>query len=251
MDYKIFRRNNYIVVTDENNVHYTGFAKNVLVNKTSESSTNFFFKGIEKFSDIVPLANIKTEAGGAYTEQEWEDFYTLNTGFNTPQVGGERLYRGVIDYNDTSTTTTPIELNSGNANLSTWVNLPNDGLGAYSLNTVVGVSDIIDTTDGKYDFSELKQGDLVDLRIDLRVTTNTPNVLVKARILLGGVHANAFPIEFAHRYYDSQLTDDVFIASTKIDLQEPFLFTDKSILQVWADKDTTIKNLGVRNWLHL
>lgn len=226
---------------------------------SNESDINYTVQNVFDANDKIINSRGYEEFTGVVDD---DAFITLLDTLKVISVGGValegRVYCGVIDYGDTSTDPnrlpvagTPIEINSGAGNLSTWVDVPNDGQGAFSVNTVDGVTDIINVANGEFDFTELKIGDLIRTRSDLRVTTNTPNVVVKHRLLLGGNHASAFPLEFGHRFYSSQEVIDVFTVSTEFDLQEPFLLTSGAKLQVWADKSATIQNVGVRNYLFL
>ena len=86
---------------------------------------------------------------------------------------------GFIDYNNTDTGTTLLA--------DTWTALPNDGLGAFSnsLYPPDSVTELIDTTVGMFDFSELSLGDTVLIRNDFTVTPNTNNALLELRYTLG------------------------------------------------------------------
>lgn len=81
---------------------------------------------------------------------------------------------GWQDYNDLATATTPISLSG------TPTAITNDGLGAFTNKTygVNGHGDIWDTAGQVFDWSSLKLGDTVDFRLDVLVTTGSPNVEV-------------------------------------------------------------------------
>ena len=87
---------------------------------------------------------------------------------------------GFIDYNDSSAAVTLVA--------NTWTDVPNDGAGGSSLDTYKpsGVNDILDTSTGYFDFSDLELGDEVFLRIDFSVTPNLNNALLECRMDLGG-----------------------------------------------------------------
>lgn len=104
--------------------------------------------------------------------------------FNFAPAGGvaSGLLPGSItgwqDYSDLATATNKITL-SGSPTAIT-----NDGLGAFT-NKAYGVSghgDIWDTTGQLFDWSSLKLGDTVDFRVDVLVTTGSPNVEVTTQI---------------------------------------------------------------------
>lgn len=91
---------------------------------------------------------------------------------------------GIADYNDTSTASTPLTLLS-----NTWTTIPNDGQGAFTNLSYLpdGVTKLMDTTTGEFDFSELTLGDNCFIRNDFSVTPNTNNSLLELRYQLGAV----------------------------------------------------------------
>lgn len=95
---------------------------------------------------------------------------------------------GYADYNDLATHTTPISV-AGN---SVFVDITNDGLGTYTnINLPSGVTKVWDTTLNEFDWTELSIGDMIDIRLDLTVTTTAPSQQVIIVLELGG----AYPYE--------------------------------------------------------
>ena len=96
--------------------------------------------------------------------------------------GGGSDTNGFIDYNDTSTSTTPVTLLA-----DTWTVIPNDGLGAFTNKTYApsGVSELMDVSDGSIDAAELPLGATLLIRNDFTVTPNTNNALLEFRYTLG------------------------------------------------------------------
>ena len=88
---------------------------------------------------------------------------------------------GFIDYNDTSTSTTPLVLLA-----DTWTTIPNDGLGSFSNDTYApeGVSVLMNGS-GALVFTELSLGATVLIRNDYVVIPNTNNSLLEFRYQLG------------------------------------------------------------------
>ena len=86
---------------------------------------------------------------------------------------------GFMDYNDTT----------GDVSLTadTWVQIPNDGLGAFTNKTYKpsSVTEFMDVSDGSIDVSELVLGDTVLIRNDFTITPQTNNTLLKFRYSLG------------------------------------------------------------------
>lgn len=99
---------------------------------------------------------------------------------------------GFIDYNDAATATTPL-LHIGGIDTK----LTNDGLGPFTnrLYLPEGITDVWDPINNQFDWTELSLGDMVDLRVDIDVTTTSINQEVDIEINLavgsGGQYALA------------------------------------------------------------
>lgn len=83
---------------------------------------------------------------------------------------------GWYDYNDTATTTTPIALTTA----GTYYDLTNNGLGpnTKTIYGIAGISNIFNTSTNRFDFSGLELGDVLDIRVDISVTTSSANTAV-------------------------------------------------------------------------
>ncbi|MAO22077.1 MAG: hypothetical protein CMJ25_15120 [Phycisphaerae bacterium] len=103
---------------------------------------------------------------------------------------------GFADYNDTSGSFNIVE--------DTWTDMPNNGLGVYSNNQYLptGVTDVIDTSTGYLDFSELTLGSELLIRNQFKVVPNTNNCLLEVRYLLGQ-GAGEYPLLFWSERLDS------------------------------------------------
>ena len=86
---------------------------------------------------------------------------------------------GFMDYNDTTGAVSLVA--------DTWTDVPNNGAGAFTNKTYKpeSVTEIIDTTTGYLDFSDLTLGSEILVRNDFAVTPNTNNSLLEVRYLLG------------------------------------------------------------------
>ena len=90
---------------------------------------------------------------------------------------------GFMDYNDNSTSTTPVTLVA-----DTWTTIPNDGLGGFTNKTYKpdgNVVELIDSSTGAIDASGLNLGDVMFIRNDFKVNPNTNNASLKFRYVLG------------------------------------------------------------------
>ena len=115
----------------------------------------------------------------------FKPYNPFGSGGVTPDKGG------FIDYNDTSTTASPLVLVA-----DTWTTIPNDGLGAFTNKTYKpeGVTELMDTSTGALDTTDLVLGSSILVRNDFSVTPNTNNSLLEFRYTLG-TGAGAYTLE--------------------------------------------------------
>lgn len=113
-------------------------------------------------------------------------------------IGAANLWDfGLLDYNDLATATTPISVPATN----TYIALTNDGAGSFTNKMPPGgVTDVWDTVNNRFDFSELSIGDMVDIRLDIEVTTSANNqeYTVVLELAQGG---SAYEIPFVTNKY--------------------------------------------------
>lgn len=78
---------------------------------------------------------------------------------------------GWIDYNDSTTSSTPISFTG------TPIKLTNDGLGLYTNKVYkpVGISDLWNVSNNQFDFTHLAIGDEIELRVSTEITTTSNN----------------------------------------------------------------------------
>jgi hypothetical protein len=109
----------------------------------------------------------------------------------TTAGGGGSGTNGFIDYNDTSTAATAINLLA-----DTWTVIPNDGLGAFTNKAYKpsGVTELMDTSTGALDATQLPLGSSILVRNDFSVTPSTNNSLLEFRYTLGA-GAGAYTLE--------------------------------------------------------
>ena len=138
-----------------------------------------FVKGVGKFT-------------AEYSAEEDNGTSVLDTATNgikliqfveQPSFGPEGTLGGFIDYNDTSTSITPVTLVA-----DTWTTIPNDGLGAFTNKTYKpdgNVTELMDTSTGAINPTGLNIGDVILIRNDLKVNPNTNNASLEFRYQLG------------------------------------------------------------------
>ena len=86
--YKIYRRNNYLIIDDGVSIPKGYLAKDILIQEIISDSVYEIFGIIPRFGNFtnqllhnVIIPDILKEDGSPYTPTEWVDFYTVNTGF--------------------------------------------------------------------------------------------------------------------------------------------------------------------------
>ena len=107
------------------------------------------------------------------------------------QSQGDNFAGGLVDYNDSTTAGTPLVILAGVPKI-----LTNDGAGAFTNKSFlpVGVTDIWDEVDS-FDWSELPLGSMIDIRLDISLTTASPNTTVEIDLHLG-TGGGAYTIPF-------------------------------------------------------
>lgn len=107
---------------------------------------------------------------------------------------------GIYDYSDAGTQVSPIAVPA-----DTWVDVPNDALGEFTNRNfpVEGVSDVWASEDNKFNFSQLKNGAMIDLRLDLVATTTQANQEVEVELLLAEGTGGDYSIPFIKQIYKS------------------------------------------------
>jgi hypothetical protein len=114
-----------------------------------------------------------------------EDNSTIVVGSPSPIAAARN--QGFMDYNDTSTTASPLALLA-----DTWTSIPNNGLGSFTNKAYkpTGVTELMDTTTGYIDPSELDLGDVLIVRNDYIINPDGNNKSLTFRYTLGsGVDA--------------------------------------------------------------
>ena len=134
------------------------------------------------------IINVGTGANSGNGDPNRTAWVKANDNFNE-LYSSSSLASGFVDYNDT---TGSIAITA-----NTWVDVPNNTLGAYTNLTYLpeGMTTLMDGSTGYLDFSELTLGSDMHIRIDYTVTPNTNNSLVESRYVLGsGSGEYALPI---------------------------------------------------------
>ena len=137
-------------------------------------------------TEVADVRNIaETAAGGGVPEApvDGELYGRKNSGWEAVhEVPVDNCTIGFFAYNDSATVGTPIVHTGGNTTI-----LTNDGLGAQTLKTfrLTGVTDVWDAGNSRFDFQDLLVSDMIDIRMDISVTSTSPNQEVNVDLELG------------------------------------------------------------------
>ena len=193
----------------------------------------FTVKTVAGCSFACPVASFApagtTYSGAGYLRGSDGDAYSPDGGF--------------MDYNDATTATTPITLTA-----DTWTDITNDGAGAFTNKTYApyGVTELLDTSTGYLDFSELPLGAVAYIRKDFTITPNTNNTGVQFRYVLG-TGAGEYTLETmiprldngaGVEYRISLGVDMIYMGDTNT--------RDNPVkLQIKTDADAVLENAGI------
>lgn len=98
-------------------------------------------------------------------------------------VGLDNLWDfGIFDYRDQATSTTPISVS---ANTSTIITNDGAATDTYKKLPDTGVTDLYNTSTNRFEFSDLTVGDMIDIRLDLEITTTVNNQVFSIDLELG------------------------------------------------------------------
>jgi hypothetical protein len=189
--FKIEIKGNYFYMSIDNSAVFKRAASKIEIVKTLENDQTYdiMYQGKNTNYNNLNWSDFVDSNDSPFANQtNFDNWIDQNTGFNT---AGQTtaLKTGFIDYNDT---TGPISLIA-----NTWTDVPNNGLGAFSnsLYKPDNVNDVLDTSTGYLDFSELTLGSELIIRNDFKVNPSTNNALLEVRYLLGQ-GAGEYPLLF-------------------------------------------------------
>jgi hypothetical protein len=167
-------------------------------------------------------------ANGDGTASFWTPTFT-----NTAQ--------GVWDYNDTLTSTSPILLTTAGAEYQ----LTNNGAGVNTNTTygLPGVS-IYNTSTGYFNFSDLKLGDSIDVRVDAELTTTSASNLLTLIFELG-IGTTPYKLNVDQRYFKTASAHKV-VANAHIYIGNTV--TKNGLGRFLASCDSTGSSVKINGW---
>jgi len=159
-------------------VEYAGVhvaLKRVDTNHGDGSEVKFIPQAAETIEGAAELA-ITMQNTSIVVTSDGTNWYILNDIYPT------KLKHGWFNYNDLATATTPISHTGG-----VDTKLTNDTLGPATLTPFPpeGVTQVWDEVANQFDWTELRNGDTVDIRLDLEITTASANQELEVYMKLG------------------------------------------------------------------
>lgn len=157
-----------------------------------------------------------------------------------PSVPGDNFFGGSFDVQDVTTVTTKIVI----PGTSTFTQLTNDGVGDQTNNEFapIGITELWNTTNDNFVFTQLKLGDVIHIRADIDVITASPNTEIELQ-LEAGIGVFAFPISWDTQFYGSAGTFSLVRASF-ITMQTATILNGTAEFQLKADKACTVQVNG-------
>lgn len=178
-----------------------------VTNKLFTATEKTKLSGIETSADVTDSSNVVSSIDSAtitavtvatgdkilLKDVSDSDNLKTSTAQEIANLAPSGIDVGIMDYNDTSTASTPLTIVGGDPA----VVVPNDGLGAQTTKAYApdGVTDIFDVSTNSFDFSELEFGDHVSIRISAMLTTASPNTEIHLDLHLG-TGAGSYDIPF-------------------------------------------------------
>jgi len=155
-------------------------------------------------------------------------------------VPGDNLFGGSFDVQDVATVTTKIVI----PGTGTFTQLTNDGAGTLTNNLFapIGITELWNTSNDNFDFSQLKLGDVVHIRADIEVITASPNTEIELR-LEAGIDVVAFPVSWDHQLYGA-VGMFPLVRSSFITMQTTTILDGKAEFQLKSDKACTVQVNG-------
>ena len=190
----------------------------------------------------IPDAQLH-EVKGAATASAGQILTATGAGiatFQTPLFTKARV--GFWDYNDTATSSTPIALTAAN----TEYQLTNNGTGVYT-NTAYGlpgVTNIYNTATNYFNFSSLKIGDTVDIRVECEITTTSTSNELDLLMELG-IGTSPYKLVIDRQYFKSASVKKVVaMASIYIGNND----TKNGLARFIVKNDSTGSSIKVSGW---
>lgn len=194
MGYRIENKATEILIYDTDGKNITYYPKSELSVSASNGNIIISQNGTQIFNQEASKIDDPT------TNAVYDLVTTIKAYLQTD--GGDNFSGGWADYNDNATSGTPLSVTGGGAA----VVLTNDTLGTYTntSNLPDGVTSLWNPSTNKFVWTDLKIGDMVDIRLDITITTASSNTSVNVLLHLGtGGGAYTIPFIQEHNFKTS------------------------------------------------
>lgn len=250
MAFKIFTKGNYFyIVDDTTNQVFEGHAKNISVNRTTDTGTGFKFANVNGWRQgkELDITEIKNEAGTLYVLADFVTFYEANTGFSTAPGGSGADLFGFFDYNDLATATTPIAVVGG----AGFTDLTNDELGSFTNKNFPpgNVTDVWNEATQLFDFSQLTLGSKIDFRLDIQITTTSANQEIDIELLMA-IGGTSYSLVIDHEQFKTAGTYNI-VKSSFVYIGDANSKDNGAKFRVKSDSNMDVKVTGWACYVHL
>lgn len=147
---------------------------------------------------------------------------------------------GFVDYNDSATAVTPI-----NVVASTWTKLTNNKLGPYSVTNAMpeGVTNLWNAVTNQLVLTELPVKAMLEFRADIVVTTTGANQVVKSELALAIGDAIAFSLPTNEMTFKAAGAHNI-LANIPFYIGSLPVKTNPGEFRLWSDGNCTVKVNG-------
>lgn len=160
---------------------------------------------------------------------------------------GSAKSNGFFDYNDLATVTTPIAIVGG----AGYTYLTNDIAGP-STNIAYppeGVTAVWDPILNEFDFSELTLGSKVEIRLDIKVTTTTPNTSFDAALEVG-IGGGSYEITWINTTQKTAMTNHLVVSSF-IYIGDTNTKDNPAKFKIQSDENISVQVIGWASYINL
>lgn len=147
---------------------------------------------------------------------------------------------GWFDYNDLATSITPLVVLA-----EQFTKIPNDTLGPFTNLAFKpeGITSLWNPVTSQFEWNYLEFGDMVDIRVDLEVTTESPNQTVELELVLGIGSGGEYSIPFANETEKNAGALDLN-RFNGIYMGDPTTKNYPSEFRIKSDSNLTVKTRG-------
>lgn len=157
------------------------------------------------------------------------------------EIPADNCRIGYFDYNDLATVSTPIAVTLATSP----VVLTNDAAGPQTIKTFapVGINDVWDEITDSFDWSQLKLGDMIDIRLALDVITTSTNTEIKVDLHLG-TGAGSYTIPFITETNFKNTGSHPMNRYNGIHIADANTLDNGGQFKISTDKDCTVTVVG-------